>query len=160
MNFIRVLARPLLASVFIVDAVDALRHPDAHAEKLKPLDGAIDKASETVSAIPSNRRTLVRLHAGVTLGAAILFALGKAPRTSATVLALASAPATVIDHPLRTKEQRAKNLSALLRKSAAIAGLIFAAADRRGTPSLGWRYHNWQDHRADIAQVKADATAE
>ncbi len=160
MDFIRVFARPLLASVFILDAVDALRHTDTHVEKLRPLGGAIDKASETVPAMPTNRRTLVRLHAGVTLGAGILFALGKSPRTTATVLALAAAPAVAIAHPLRTKEQRAKNLPSLLSKAAAIAGLTFAAADRRGTPSLGWRYHNWQDHRADIAQVKAAAAAQ
>jgi len=160
MKFIRVLARPLLASVFIVDAVDALRHPDEHAQKLQPLEGAIDKAGEAVPAIPTNLRTLVRVHAGVSLGAGLLFALGKAPRTSATVLALASAPAAVIAHPLRSKEQRATNLSAFLGKAAAIAGLTFAAADRKGAPSLGWRYHNWQDQRAEIAQVKADAATD
>lgn len=160
MNLIRVFARPLLASVFIVDAVDALRHPDAHAEKLGAAGGAIDMAAEAVPALPTNRRTLVRLHAGVTLGASILFALGKVPRTSATVLALAAAPAAVVAHPVRTKEQRAQNLPALLSRAAAIAGLTFAATDRRGAPSLGWRYHNWQDHRADLAQVRAEAAAE
>jgi len=159
MNFIRTLARPLLASVFIVDALDALRDPDAHAAKLQPLDGAIDKASEVVPAVPSNRRSLVRIHAGLTLGAGVLFSLGKAPRTSATVLALVSAPAAVIANPVRTKEQREKNLSTLLGKAAAIAGLTFAATDRKGAPSLGWRYHNWQEHRSDLAQVKADAAA-
>src|SRR5699024_747633 len=114
MKLIRVLARPLRASVFIVDAVDALRHPDEHAQQLQPLEGAIDKAGEAVPAIPTDLRTLVRVHAGVALGAGLLFALGKAPRTSATVLALASAPAAVVAHPLRRKEQRATNLSAVL----------------------------------------------
>lgn len=160
MNFIRVFARPLLASVFIVEAIDALRHPDAHVEKLQPVDGVIDKAGDAIPAMPTNRRTLVRLHAGITLGAGLLFALGKAPRTSATVLALASAPAAVIANPLRTKEQRSKNLPNLLARAAAIAGLSFAATDRRGAPSLGWRYQNWQDHRAELAQVRAQVASE
>lgn len=160
MNFFRTLARPLLASVFIVDALDALRDPDTHAEKLQPLDGAIDKVSEAVPAVPTNRRSLVRIHAGLTLGAGVLFALGKAPRTSATVLALVSAPAAIVANPLRTKEQREKNLPTLLGKAAAIAGLTFAATDRKGAPSLGWRYHNWQEHRSDLAQAKADAAAQ
>lgn len=160
MNFIRVIARPLLASVFITDAIDALRHPDTHAEKLRPLESTIDKAGEAVPAIPTNLRSLVRIHAGLTLGAGVLFALGKAPRTSATILALASAPAAAAAHPLRTKEQRAANLSPLLGKAAAIAGLTFAATDRKGAPSLGWRYHTWQGHRADLAQAKAHAAGE
>lgn len=160
MNLIRAFARPLLASVFIVDAVDALRHPDVHAQKLEPLEGVIDKVGETVPSVPTNRRSLVRIHAGVTLGAAVLFALGKAPRASATVLALTAAPAAVVAHPVRTKAQREANLSALLGKAAAVAGLVFAAADRRGAPSLGWRYHNWQGHRAEIAEAKAAAAGE
>lgn len=159
MNPIRMLARPLLASVFIVEAIDALRHPDAHVEKLSAVDGVIDKATEAVPSIPTNRRTLVRLHAGVTLAAGLLFALGKAPRSSATVLALASAPAAIVANPVRTKAQRSQNLSTLLGKAAAIAGLSFAATDRRGAPSLGWRFANWQDQRAQIAQVKDSLSA-
>lgn len=160
MNVIRTLARPLLASVFIVDAIDALKRPDEHVEKLQPMESVIAKASDAVPAMPSNMRTLVRLHAAVTLGAGVLFALGKAPRTSATVLALASAPAAIVAHPVRTKAQREQNLPGLLAKAAAIAGLSFAATDRQGEPSLAWRYHNWRDHRADIAQVRAEAAAE
>lgn len=159
MNVIRVLARPLLASVFIVEAVDALRNPDEHVATLEPVEGALDKASESIPGLPSNKRNLVRLHAGITLGAGVLFALGKAPRTSATVLALAATPAAVVANPVRTKAQRKANLPNLLAKAAAIAGLTFAAGDRRGAPSLNWRYRNWQGHRADIAKVKAQAEA-
>lgn len=159
MSLIRAFARPLLASVFIVEAVDALRHPEEHAQKLTPVDGAIDKVGEAVPALPTNRRTLVRLHASVALGAGLMFALGKAPRTSATVLAATAAPAAILANPLRTKEQRAQNLPTLLSKAAAIAGLTFAITDRRGAPSLGWRYHNWQGQREEIAHVKARAEA-
>lgn len=159
MNPIRMITRPLLASVFIVDAIDALRHPDAHVAKLSAVDGVIDKATDAVPSLPKNRRSLVRLHAGITLGAGLLFALGKAPRTSATVLALAAAPAAIVANPVRTKAQRSQNLSALLGKAAAIAGLSFAATDRRGAPSLGWRFSNWQDQRAQIAQVKESLAA-
>lgn len=157
MNPIRVFARPLLASVFIVDAVDALRHTEDHVAKMAPVDGVIEKVTDAVPSLPKNRRTLVRLHAGVTLAAGLCFALGKAPRTSATLLALTSLPAAVVAHPVRTKAQREENLSGLLAKAAAIAGLAFAAADRQGAPSLGWRYHNWQDHRAELAEAKVTA---
>jgi|SRR5690625_4138383 len=152
MKFIRHIARPLLASVFIVDAIDALRNPDEHAEKLAPVQGTLDRVHDSVPVIPSNQRTLVRLHAGVTLGAGVLFALGKAPRTCATVLAAAAAPAAVLAHPVKSKQQRQENLSSLLARAAAIAGLTFAAADRQGSPSLGWRYRSWQRQRAEAGQ--------
>lgn len=155
MKLIRALARPLLASVFIVDAIDALRHPEAHVEKLRPLEPAIEKTGDAVPGVPNDLTTLVRVHAGITLGAGILFALGKAQRTSASVLALAAAPAAILAHPVRTKAQRRENLPALVSRAAAIAGLSFAATDRRGAPSLGWRYRTWQDQRAEIARVKA-----
>ncbi len=34
-------------------------------------------------------------------------------------------------------------------------GLLLAAADRDGKPSLGWRYHNFLEHRADLRDTKS-----
>lgn len=158
MKFIRIIARPLLASVFIADAVDALRNPDEHAEKLEPFDNAIDRARQTLPALPGNNRTLVRIHAGITLGAGLLFSVGKAPRTTATILACCTAPAAILSHPIKTRQQRQHNLPSLLAKTAAIAGLTFAAADRQGSPSLGWRYRKWQEHRADLKNISATSS--
>lgn len=158
MSPLRTIARPLLAAVFIRDAVHALRHPDEHVariERLGEAEPALAKVSAKVAentppkapTIPTNLRTIVRIHAGVTLAAGTCLALGKAPRASATVLALTATPAAIVSHPVRTKVDRKANLGDLMSRLGVIAGLYFAAQDRAGEPSLAWRFGSWRDDR-------------
>lgn len=156
MSPVRALARPLLASVFIVDGLDSIRHADKHAQRARPYEKTLAKLSAHVPGLPADPKSLARITGAISVGAGVLLATGKAPRLAATVLAVIAVPTTLMNYPVTSVkgEQRREYLSGALRNVALIGGLIFAAEDRRGKPSLGWRYANWQDHRAEISDVK------
>lgn len=162
MDPVRALARPLLASVFVVDGLDALRHPDKHAALLEPYGPALDKAAETVPGVPAKRIVLVRVGGGASVAAGLLLAIGKAPRLAAATLAVIGVGSTVVRHPFWSKkgEERREELSAFLTRGAVTAGAVFAATDRRGKPSLAWQYQNWREHREDLALIEDEFEAE
>lgn len=143
MSLSRLLARPMLASVFFVGAVNALKNSEALAEKTKPVtDKVVPQLKKVVPVLPDDEVTLVRLNAGTQLVAAAGLATGKAPRLSAAVLAASLAPTTLAGHRYwemgdeATKQQQRlhffKNLSVL-------GGLVIAAGDTDGKPGVAWR---------------------
>lgn len=160
MSPLRAIARPLLASVFIVDGWDAMRNPDKHAEKLKRFEKPLEAVSKQVPVVPSDPTTLARVSGAISVGAGVLLATGKFPRLAASVLALVSIPVTLVNNPVGTTQERRDNLSGLLRSAGLLGGLIFAAEDRRGKPSLGYRREINKEHRAELADLKADLKAD
>ena len=162
MDPVRALARPLLASVFVVDGLDSLRHPEKHAAMLEPYGAALDKAAETVPGLPAKRTVLVRVCGGASMAAGVLLAIGKAPRLAAATLAVIGLGSTVVRHPFWSKkgEERREELSAFLTRGAVTAGAVFAATDRRGKPSMAWQYQNWREHREDLAIANEEFEAQ
>jgi putative oxidoreductase len=156
MSPLRALARPLLASAFIVDGIDAIRHADEHAEQARPLTPTLAKLSAQVPGLPSDPKSLTKLIGAVQVAAGVLLATGKAPRAAAATLAVITIPTTLIKYPVwSTKgEERSRHLSGLLRNAALLGGLIFAAEDRQGRPSLGWRLENRRQHRTELDDLR------
>jgi uncharacterized membrane protein YphA (DoxX/SURF4 family) len=151
------LARPLLASAFIVDGVDTLKNVDEHAAKVEPLAPTLAKLGQKAPGLPTDTKTLTRLIAAVEIGAGVLLATGKQPRLAAAALALVVIPTTLVKYPVlsTTGAERSENLSGLLRHAALLGGLIFAAEDRQGQPSLGWRYGNWRERRGELDELRS-----
>lgn len=162
MSPLRALARPLLASAFILDGVDALRHAEGHAKRAEPFAPAVAKVSEKVPGVPRDLKTLTRLIGAVQIGAGVMLAAGKSPRAAAAVLAVVTIPTTLARHPVWAAKgaERQEHLSGLLRSGALLGGLIFAAEDREGKPSLGWRYGNWREHREELSELRNELKAE
>jgi putative oxidoreductase len=142
---LRRLARPLLASTFIYGGVNALRHTEGLAQMAKPF---VDKTIDTIGrdrlpdAVPTDPATLVRLDAVVKVVAGTALACGKLPRLSALALLGTLAPTTVAGHPFWEAEDPAERADRIVHffKNAGLAGgLMIAAADTEGRPSLGWR---------------------
>ena len=86
------MARPLLAGVFVVGGIDALRNP---GPRVKKVESVVPGMAEAIG-LPSDpdhlaqlSRRLVTLNSVVHVGAGTLLALGRLPRLSAGVLALA-----------------------------------------------------------------------
>ncbi|GAB3663388.1 DoxX family protein [Nocardioides korecus] len=144
MTVTRLLARPMLASIFVVGGVNALKNAPALASAAKPV---VDKIRPTLDQalpvnVPQDTVTLVRINAAAQLLAGISLARGRAPRVSSTVLAASLVPTTVAGHqfwnetdPAAKAQQRIhffKNLSLL-------GGLILAAVDTEGRPGVAWR---------------------
>ena len=137
----------MLAALFIQGGISALRAPEAHAQAAKPvLDAmapAVDKATEVA---PVDQRPddelLIKLDAGVKIVAGTMLAFGKFPRLAATALAATLVPTTLAAHrfweetdPARKQEQQIH----FMKNVSMFGGLLIAAADTHGKPSLGWR---------------------
>lgn len=147
MTLLRTLARPLLASVFIVDGWDAMRHPERHADKLQPLAKPLESASEKVPGLPRDTTTLARYSGAVSVGAGLMLATGRKPRLAAGVLTLIAIPMTITNAPGSTeRDGERRGLSTLLRNVGLIGGLMIAAGDRDGEPSRSWKRQNAKEH--------------
>ncbi|HXH80578.1 DoxX family membrane protein [Nocardioides sp.] len=145
MTVTRMLARPMLASVFVVGGVSALKNAEAHAVAARPVtDKVVPLAQKAMPQlpIPTDATTLVRINAAAQILAGAALATGRAPRLSASVLAATLLPTTAARHrfweesdPTAKADQRvhfAKNLSML-------GGLLLAGVDTDGKPGLAWR---------------------
>ncbi|MBS9371857.1 DoxX family protein [Rhodococcus sp. B50] len=156
---VRRIARPMLASIFIAGGIDALRKPEPKAGAAQPgLDQAVNALPASITdRLPSNPETLVQINAAVQIGAGTLFALGKAPRLSALALVGSLVPTTVAGHDfwnVEDPEARAQQRTQLIKNVSLIGGLLIAAVDTEGKPSLGWR-----GRRAARAAQKSVAAA-
>src|ERR1700722_8498845 len=97
MTVLRALARPMLASVFIVQGYNTLREPERVASKAEPV---VRLLAERVPAVPVKTDQAVRLNGAIQLAAGSLLALGRLPRLSALVLAATLVPTTAAGQPL------------------------------------------------------------
>lgn len=147
MTVLRRIARPLLASIFISGGVDSLRNPAAKAP------AATDVAASVASRIPAladaDTETVVRINAGVQVGAGTLLALGKFPRLSALALAASIVPTTAAGHRFWEADEpqaRAQQRVHFLKNASILGGLLLAAADTEGKPGIGWRTRHTAEH--------------
>ncbi|MEJ2888982.1 DoxX family protein [Actinomycetospora aeridis] len=137
---IRRLARPMLAAIFIKGGVDTLLNPEPRIQKATPL---LEKAAPSLpEQVPSEPHQLVRIDAGVKIAAGSLLAINKFPRVASLALAASVIPTTVAGHPFWEKSDPAEKTAEqqqFLKNVSILGGLILAAVDTEGKPSLGWR---------------------
>jgi uncharacterized membrane protein YphA (DoxX/SURF4 family) len=140
---IRRIARPMLSAVFISRGVDALRSPKPAADAARPTLEGLSKLPDPVGTnIPSNAETVARVNAAVQIGGGLLLATGKLPRVASAALALTVVPGSLGGHTFWNKsdpQRKADERRAFLTDVSLIGGLIIAAVDTEGKPSLGWR---------------------
>ncbi|WP_278821472.1 DoxX family protein [Corynebacterium stationis] len=141
---LRKIARPMLASFFVWDGVDTLRNTDQHVEETENMLARLRKVlpREYASFVPNDPELVARGLAGARVGAGSLLALGKAPRTSAAVLAGTTLPALVGANAFWSADsEKEKNdgRNALITNTALLGALFITAQDLEGKPSLGWR---------------------
>jgi len=144
----------MLASVFILDGVSVLRNPADRASAVAPAVERIEKtankaasakagSAESAKPVPAPApKTAVRVLAGVKIGAGALFAIGKAPRLSAAVLAASHAPNIVArfsDTPGGAAAHGGNKAVGVATDAALLGALFIAAEDTQGKPGLRWR---------------------
>lgn len=167
MSLSRMIARPMLASLFVVGAADALRNTDAAAERAKPVADKIvplaQKAAPGAS-IPSDTATLVRINAGVQLLAAAGLSTGRMPRLCAAVLAGSLVPTTLAGHRFWEKsdpEDAKAQRQHFFKNLAVLGGLVITAGDTDGAPGLSWRAQRAaQDAKRGAGQLADTARLE
>ncbi|MGM7777956.1 DoxX family protein [Arthrobacter sp. KNU-44] len=138
MSLVRFLARPMLASSFVVAGLDKLKNADDTAKQLSPL---LRRASESLP-FPADEKVLARVIGGAQVGAGALLALGKCSRFSASLLAGISVLNTFVEWrsaDISTKEGRLARRAQLLKNISLTGGVFLAAVDTAGKPSLAWR---------------------
>jgi uncharacterized membrane protein YphA (DoxX/SURF4 family) len=148
---LRRIARPMFASWFVLEGIDVLRHPAPHAELARAgLDPVLNRIPATSRCsgcrAPSTRKVLllVQVHAAAIVGAGILLAIGKAPRTAALALAVLTLPSAAVNLPTpalaradaATPSERRQRL---VQKVALAGGALLAGIDYEGRPGVTWR---------------------
>ena len=139
MTLSRAVARPLLASMFISGGLDSVRHPET---KVAAAQGVTDQLRTVVPSLPKDTATLVRFNGMVQLGAGVMLATGRAPRLASLALIGSILPTTYAGHRFweETDEKiRAQQRVHFLKNLGLLGGLILAAVDTGGAPSLTWR---------------------
>lgn len=141
----RLLARPLLASTFVVGAVNALKNADAVAIRAKPLADKITTLIHSTAPgvpIPTDPKTLVRINAGVQLLSGAALATGRSPRLASTVLAASLVPTTLAGHAFwEETDPKAKANQRLhfFKNASLLGGVMLASVDTEGKPGVAWR---------------------
>lgn len=140
---IRRVARPMLSAAFIARGVDALRSPKPAADAARPTLEGLSKLPDPVGTkVPSDAETVARVNAAVQIGGGLLLATGKLPRLASVALALSVVPGSLGAHAFWSEsdpQRKADERRAFLTDISLIGGLIIAAVDTEGKPSLGWR---------------------
>jgi uncharacterized membrane protein YphA (DoxX/SURF4 family) len=140
---IRRIARPMLSAVFISRGVDALRSPKPAADAARPTLEGLSKLPDPVGTnVPSDAEKVARINAAVQIGGGLLLASGKLPRVASAALALTVVPGSLGGHTFWSEtdpQRKADERRAFLTDVSLIGGLIIAAVDTEGKPSLGWR---------------------
>lgn len=143
MSLSRLVARPMLASIFVVGAAAALKNTSGTAQKADPVTSRlVPLAQKAGIPLPSDPETLVKLNAGVQIGAGIALATGRFPRLSSAVLAASLVPTTAAGHrywEVEDPAQRAQQRLHFFKNVSLIGGLMIASTDREGKPALTWR---------------------
>jgi uncharacterized membrane protein YphA (DoxX/SURF4 family) len=140
---VRRIARPLLASTFVFGGVDTLRNPGPRVAGARPvvekLTAQADK--QLPVQVPRDVEQWVKIDAGVKVGAGVLFAIGRLPRLSALILAGSIVPTTLAGHRFWEKEgaEKAGQTIHFLKNLGLLGGLLLAAVDTEGKPSVGYR---------------------
>ncbi len=143
MSLSRLVARPMLASVFVVGAVNALKTTPQQAAKAAPVTARlVPLVRRAVPQLPDDPATLVRINAGAQIGAALTLATGRAPRLSAAVLAASLVPTTAAAHrfwEVDDDTQKTQQKLHFFKNVSLVGGLIIAAGDTDGRPGVAWR---------------------
>jgi putative oxidoreductase len=153
MDPLRMVARAALGTVFISGGIASLREPEPKARLASPVT---DKVRQAFGGLPDDDVTLVRINAGVHVAAGSLLALGKLPRLSAVALAASLVPTTLGGHRFweaDSPETRSQQELQFMKNLAMFGGLLFAALDRHGEPSLAWRAKRTVAHAGDKLSI-------
>lgn len=160
MTVLRAFARPMLAAIFIVQGFDTLRRPERVAKQAEPV---VRQLAERVPAVPAEPEQAVRLNGAIQMTAGVLLAMGRFPRLSALAIAGTLVPTTLAGHRFweaEEEETQAQQRIHFLKNVAMFGGLLIAAGDTAGKPSLAWRRQyaaRWARSQARSAQKRAQS---
>jgi putative oxidoreductase len=150
---VRRIARPLLASTFVFGGIDTLRNPQSRVAGAQSV--VTEQADKQLPVqVPRDVEQWVKIDAGVKVGAGVLFSLGRLPRLSALALAGSIVPTTLAGHRFWEAEGATKQAQLIhfLKNLGLLGGLLLAAVDTEGKPSVGYRTRRAARKAADSTE--------
>ena len=145
MTLIRRVARPMLASMFVMGGYSALRNPQAHVQMAGPVTEKLSEASEQATSGPTSpldEKQLVQINGAAQLIGGLALATGRFPRLASLVLAGSLVPTTYAGHRFweeTDKTQRANQQIHFFKNVSMLGGLLIAGVDTEGRPGVAWR---------------------
>src|SRR5215218_1779165 len=148
MSLLRAGARTMLASYFVVSGVKALRNPDQLVPAAEPVaDRVVPMVKkyapqQVATVIPEEAVNLVRANGAAQVVGGLGLATGFGRRLGALLLAMSIVPSTVAKHPFWSKtdpEERARDRAHFLKNTSLLGGVLLAALDTEGKPSIAYR---------------------
>jgi putative oxidoreductase len=139
MPVLRAVARPMVASIFIIQGFDTFRRPERVATAAEPV---VRPIADRVPVVPAKAEQAVRLNGAVQMAAGSMLALGRWPRLSALAIAGTLVPTTLAGHRFWEAEDdtsKAQQRIHFLKNLSMLGGLLIAAVDTEGKPSIAWR---------------------
>lgn len=168
MTLFRAASRTLLASYFVVSGVKAVKDPTALVGAAEPLTDRLVPLvkqyapAQIANVVPEDTATLVRINGALQLAGGLALASGKGRRVGALLLAASLVPSTLAKHPFWTREtaeERAIDRSHFLKNASLLGGVLIAAGDTEGRPSLAYRAHSGGQSLAKDAHKASDKLA-
>ena len=133
----------MLSAVFISRGVESLRSPKPAADATRQTLEGLSKLPDPVGTnVPSNAETVAKVNAAVQIGGGLLLATGRFPRVASIALAASVVPGSLGGHAFWNEadpQRKAEERKAFITDISLLGGLIIAAVDTEGKPSLGWR---------------------
>ena len=134
MDLLRTFARPVLATTFVVEGVDAVTRPAGHVRRFQRVYSPWERLG-LPPLLNADVRMMTRAAGVVSVAAGLGLASGRAPRSCALALAALNVPLTLVNHPLwlsRDQEEWREAVLGWVRRATLGAGLLLAAVDREG----------------------------
>lgn len=154
MAVLRAIARPMLASIFIIQGYGTMRDPERVVKKAEPV---VRPIASRISVVPDDTEQAVRVNGAVQFVGGTLLAIGWFPRLSALAIAATLVPTTAAGHRFweaDSDEERAMQRIQFLKNLGMFGGLLIAAGDTAGRPSLAWRSrHAVKEARREVSRT-------
>jgi putative oxidoreductase len=167
MTAIRLIARPMLASMFVVGGIDSLMNASPKVTKAEKVTEHVPTVAEKLAPglpVPTDPATLIRINGGAQVLAGLALATGRMPRVSALVLAASLAPTTYAGHPFweeKDKTTRTAQRIQFFKNISMMGGLLLAGVDTEGRPGVAWRARRAaRDVRREARHLTQQARAE
>ncbi|MBC7303669.1 MAG: DoxX family protein [Nocardia sp.] len=141
---VRRIARALLGTTFVAAGVNGLMNekPRAAAANALADKGRTGLPEALAARVPDDPSQFVRVNSVAQVVGGFMLATGRAPRPAAFVLAATVVPGTVTEQDFWAEndpDRKAAKRVGFLKDLGLLGGLMIAAADTEGKPSLGWR---------------------
>ena len=127
----------MLAAMFVVAGVDAVKNPDTLAPRAKAVTDRVVpmlRRAAPGAPVPDDAATWVRGNGATQVVSAAMLATGRVPRLAALTLLASLGPTTLAGHPYWQEsdpQTRAAQRVQFFKNVSMAGGLLFAAFDRK-----------------------------